>query len=180
MVKSCIKIKKDVLYYKNLACFNTLGVCMDRCCGFFGHRDFFCDDADLIKIKNEILSCINRGIYSFLICFYGNFDGACASIIYNLKKKYPQIKSYLVIPYRDKKFHTLEKEYIKETFDEIIYPPIENIPKKFAILKCNEWIVSQCDYLIFYVNFSFGGAYKTMEFAHRKKKKYINFGIKVI
>lgn len=64
--------------------------------------------------------------------------------------------------------------------DEIIYSPIEKVPKKYSIVKCNEWIVSTCDFLIFYVDFSFGGAYKMLEYVHKRNKIYINFGLKQV
>lgn len=152
---------------------------MDKYCGFFGHRDFCCDESTICKIRLQIVNCIEKmGIFNFLVGFYGKFDFVCANVINKLKKQFPQIKLILVLSYLERKFNELDKDYIKNTFDEIIYPPIEKVPKKFAIVKCNEWIVSQCDYLIFYVDFSFGGACKMLEYAHKKKKAYINFGIK--
>lgn len=154
---------------------------MDKYCCFFGHRDFYCDLKTLEKIKLEIINCIqNKGIYNFLVGFYVKYDFICATIISELKSKYPQIKLILVLSYLDKKFNVVDKEFISNTFDEIIYPPIESIPRKFAIVKCNEWMVAKCDFIIFYVNFSYGGAYKMLEYAHKKKKAYKNFGIKII
>lgn len=47
----------------------------------------------------------------------------------------------------------------KENYDEIIYPPIEAVPQKYAITKRNEWIVSVADLIVFNVNYKFGGAY---------------------
>lgn len=42
----------------------------------------------------------------------------------------------------------------------------------------NEWIVNNSDYIMFYVNHSWGGACKMLEYANKKKKDYINFGTK--
>ena len=47
--------------------------------------------------------------------------------------------------------------------------------RKTAIIKRNEWMVENCDLLIAYVKYSWGGARKTLDYAIRKKKPYINF-----
>lgn len=56
----------------------------------------------------------------------------------------------------------------------MLYPPIEKVPLKFAISKRNNWMVENSDLVIAYVNHSFGGAYKTLQAAKRKKKRIIN------
>ena len=56
-----------------------------------------------------------------------------------------------------------------EIFDGTIYPDIENVPPRFAIIKRNEWMVKQSDFMIAYVNYPWGGAYKTLQYAERKK-----------
>jgi len=58
--------------------------------------------------------------------------------------------------------------------DTSIYPPIENVPPKFAISKRNEWMMISADLIIAYVNRSYGGAYKSLQVAKRRKKKIIN------
>jgi len=50
---------------------------------------------------------------------------------------------------------------------------IESVPRKFAILKRNEWMVDSAELVIAYVKYSWGGAAKTLEHA-RKRKKQIN------
>ncbi len=47
----------------------------------------------------------------------------------------------------------------------------ENTPKKVQILKCNEYMVKTCDFMICYVQYSWGGAAKMLEYA--KKKNHI-------
>ena len=58
-----------------------------------------------------------------------------------------------------------------EIFDESIYPDIEKTPPRFAIVKRNEWMINNSDFLIAYVEHNWGGAAKTLEYA--KKKKHI-------
>ncbi len=52
------------------------------------------------------------------------------------------------------------------------YPPIEAVPKKFAIVKRNEYMVDKSD-AVAYVKKSWGGATITLEYAQKKKKKII-------
>ncbi len=67
------------------------------------------------------------------------------------------------------------KEMINEgMYDEVIYPPIENTPKRFAISKRNEWMIKSADIVIAYVKTSYGGAYKSLQIAKRQKKRIIN------
>ena len=58
--------------------------------------------------------------------------------------------------------------------DTSIYPPIENVPPKFAILKRNEWMMANADLIITYVKHNYGGAYRSLQVAKRKRKKIIN------
>ncbi|MBQ3489992.1 MAG: hypothetical protein IJA86_05345 [Clostridia bacterium] len=58
--------------------------------------------------------------------------------------------------------------------DTSIYPPIEQVPPRFAISKRNEWMMANADLIIAYVNHEYGGAYQSLRVAKRKKKKIIN------
>ncbi len=106
---------------------------------------------------------------------YGDFDELCACASRELKEEYDGIKLVYVTPYL-----TLpEQERIKEMqigglIDTSIYPPIENVPPRFAISKRNEWMMINADLIIAYVNRSCGGAYKSLQLARRKNKKIIN------
>lgn len=62
-------------------------------------------------------------------------------------------------------------------FDSTLYPSIERTPRHFAIVKRNEWMINNADFLIAYVVYNWGGAYKTFEYAKRKKHtSVINIG----
>lgn len=146
-------------------------------CSFFGHRDFIDNKQLENKIKNQIIYCVeNLKIYNFYLGGYGGFDVCCAKYVNDLKKIYPQIKSHLVLAYLNNKFDTYDKMYINNMFDETIYPPLENTLLRFAISKRNQWIVDNSNYIIFYINHSWGGAYKSFEYANKKHKHYINLG----
>ena len=102
---------------------------------------------------------------------YGDFDILSATVVRELKHKYPHIRSVLVMAYLHQKYH-------ETLYDETEYPPLENVPKPFAILKRNEYMVNKADAVISYVIFSFGGASKTLEYARKKQKTVIFCNIK--
>ena len=113
-----------------------------------------------------------------IVCYlggYGDFDELCARACRELKQEYPSIELVYVTPY----LSLCEQEKIKKIvslglYDSSIYPNIENVPPKFAISKRNEWMMSNANLVIAYVNHSYGGAYKSLQVAKRRKKKVIN------
>ena len=48
--------------------------------------------------------------------------------------------------------------------------------RRYAISKRNQWMVDKSDLVIAHVDHDWGGAAKTLEYAIRKKKSYINLG----
>lgn len=55
-------------------------------------------------------------------------------------------------------------------FDKTVYPDIESVPRRFAILKRNKCMVDKSDFLISYVKHDLGsGAYKTLEYAEKER-----------
>ena len=64
---------------------------------FIGHRQ--CTGLDTEKLRNEIEGLVQKGVCNFLNGGMGSFDWTCARIVHDMKGKYPQIRSYLVIPY---------------------------------------------------------------------------------
>ncbi len=140
---------------------------------FCGHRDFV-ENADIEKRlaaliekyarENDRLICYNGG--------YGNFDYFAAKCVQRLQERYSNICNCLVLPYIDQPF--LDRIAVfKNLFDETIYPPLENVPRKYAIIRRNELMVDSADIVIAYVKYSWGGAARTLEYAKRKKKTVI-------
>ena len=74
----------------------------------------------------------------------------------------------LVLPY-------LNSSILTDGYDETVYPPLESVPKRFAISRRNERMVCESDAVVAYVIRGFGGAAKTLDFARRKKKQIIQF-----
>ena len=143
---------------------------------FVGHSHMQLTDRTKDAVKQLIRSCIteNETIYCYL-GGYVLFDELCACACRELKAEHLPLELIYVTPYlsisEQEKISTLQKFGL---YDSTIYPPIEKTPPKFAILKRNEWMISNADLVIAYVKTSFGGAYKSLQIAKRKKKKTVN------
>ena len=135
---------------------------------FCGHKDTY--DNGLIRtwLAETVEGLIQRGADLFYLGGYGGFDRLAASAVWEQKRKYPKIQSVLVLPYLDRK--------MDETgYDGTTYPPLETVPRRFAILKRNEWMVRESDVLVAYVLYGWGGAAKTLDYANRRKKEIIRY-----
>ena len=143
---------------------------------FAGHS--FISSRNRVKemVKEQIRNNISDEMS--VICYLGGrgaFDEICAYACMELKQEYNGIEVVYVAPY----ISLSEQEKIKERqsiglYDTSIYPPIESVPPKFAILKRNEWMMIKADLIIAYVNNNYGGAYRSLKVAKRNKKKIIN------
>ena len=62
---------------------------------------------------------------------------------------------------------------MRQKFDNIVYPPLETVPYRYAIIRRNEWMIDQADIVIDPVRYSWGGAARSLEYAKRKKKEIL-------
>ena len=128
---------------------------------FTGHS--FVPDVNAVKemVKKQLLnSIVDIEKITFYLGGHGSFDEICACVCRELKKEHKNWEIVYVTPYMS----LSEQSKIKENerlclYDSSIYPPIESTPKKFAILKRNEWMMTNSDLIIAYVNHGYGGAY---------------------
>jgi len=152
-----------------------------RCC-FAGHSDLFGKSEEVTKrieaVAEELI--LNYGVNEFWVGSYGSFDGCSGCVIRELKQKYPDVSLELVIPYLKKGLIEYKKLY-EGKFDNILIADIpENKPRKFHITSCNEYMVDNSDYVICYIEHTWGGAYNTYKYAKRKKKQIFNVAEKPI
>ena len=140
---------------------------------FCGHSQVIFTNEEKSLLRNILLDeIIKNPTCKFYLGGYGDFDGLCLQTLKDLKADFPEIELIFITPYLDKNYSKLE--FAKYHYDDVIFPPLENVPRKFAILKRNEWMVDEADLVIAYVVYSWGGAAKTLEYAKRKKKTIIN------
>ena len=108
---------------------------------FCGHRDF----VETAEAENQLTMFLEKYARENvrLVCYnggYGNFDYFAAKCVQRMQEQYSNIRNCLVLPYIDQPF--LERiEIFKNHFDETIYPPLESVPRKYAIIRRNEWMV---------------------------------------
>lgn len=135
---------------------------------FCGHSDLY-DKGEveqwLFKITGDL---IQKGAKTFYLGGYGSFDNLAKSVLLKHKRGYPNLEIVLVVPYIN---HTM----LTDGYDGTLYPPLERVPPRFAIVKRNEWMVQQADIVIAYVTHGYGGAATTLKYANRKKKIAINY-----
>jgi uncharacterized phage-like protein YoqJ len=135
---------------------------------FCGHGDCHGDDVRR-WLQIQVEKTIEEGADLFYLGGYGGFDRMAASVVWELKREHPEIQSVLVLPYLDRKVNT-------EKYDGTTYPPLESVPKRFAISRRNQWMVDQSDVVIAYVLHDWGGAATTLDYARRKHKIIFNYG----
>ena len=140
---------------------------------FCGHSETGIGEEIRQMFYRTVEQKIQNGADLFYLGGYGYFDRMAAGAVWELKKKYPHIKSVLVLAY-------LNLEVDMEYYDETIYPPLENTPPRYAISKRNEWLAANADTVIAYVIYSRGGAAKTLRYAQRMHKRIINLAVKNI
>jgi len=138
---------------------------------FCGHKET--DDRERIEqwLYGVCLSLIEQGANEFYLGGYGEFDLLCAATLREIQHGYPHIRLILVLPY-------LNRRILSAGYDETVYPPLESVPKRFAISRRNEWMVQECDVVVAYVTHGWGGAAKTLEYAQKKKKQIIIYQAK--
>ena len=139
---------------------------------FCGHSEFYGDEDVKLWLHETVERLILEGADDFLLGGYGGFDACAASVVWELKKQYLAIRSTLVLPYLDRKVDVTK-------YDGTLYPPLENVPRRLAISKRNEYMVNESEIVVAYVTHDWGGAATMLRYAKRKKKAIINYGMPV-
>lgn len=142
-----------------------------KVCSFFGHRH---SSSGLLPVLiREVETMVTEnGVTDFLVGGYGAFDGIVVSAVRKVKQTHPQIRLILVAAYLSALDR--DREYNAKTYDDTIYPEgLETVPQRLAIVKRNEWMVRQSDYIIANPGLSSGGAAQAVDFARRRGKRII-------
>lgn len=135
---------------------------------FCGHREVH--EPEKVKgwLEEVVNGLIHDGADTFYLGGYGKFDALAAAVVREKKERYPQIRSVLVLPY-------LDRNYDASAYDETLYPPLENVPRRYAISRRNEYMVNHADVVVAYVIYNFGGASKTLQYSERKHKRILRY-----
>lgn len=136
---------------------------------FVGHGSICSVEGMFEKVENAIRKNIISSENTTFYCGgMGDFDELCARVCFSIKQKTKNCEVLLITPYLNRN----NPNGIK--YDNIVYPPIETVPLRFAVNKRNRWMIDNADLIIAYVDHNYGGAHSTLEYAKRKKKRVIN------
>lgn len=134
---------------------------------FCGHSDFN------IQSKHErfLMALFDKLLHDTYVEFYlggyGQFDSFAFSCAKKFKQTHCNASLIFVSPY-------IKINRDSCIYDDIIYPELENIHPKYAILERNKYMIKKSDLVFAYVNKSYGGAYKAYIYAKKLGKKIIN------
>ena len=143
-------------------------------CTFFGHRSVPKEIEPILR--STLINLIeNHNAKLFYVGNHGEFDSMVYRTLKDLAQTYP-ITYHVVLAYIPSK----KSEYSPYNNDETILPNnIETVPKRFAIIFRNKWMIKQSEYVITYVTEQLAsGAAKFKELAERQGKNIINLYIK--
>ena len=138
---------------------------------FCGHSTYIEKENHQTQVLQILESEIGDEEAEFFLGEYGCFDSfayKCAKIY---QKNHINAKLIYITPYIKNKKDILVQP---SRFDGIIYPPLETVPKRYAIFHRNRWIVDNSDVIITYIEHSFGGAFEMYKYAQKQHKKIYN------
>lgn len=127
------------------------------------------------KVKSAIMSVLRDGEYTTFYCGgYGAFDRLCESVCRSVQKTSKECELVYVTPYMtETQQKKLQREQAAFRYDSVLYPPLERVPLRLAIIKRNEWMIDQADLIISYVKYTSGGAFRSLEYARKKGKRIV-------
>ncbi len=139
-------------------------------CSFFGHKDTPQLFYPMLKETIEKL-IVHRNVVNFMVGNQGSFDGMVIKALRELKQSYSHICYNVILAYLPVK----KQEYELYSYTETLLPlGIEKVPKRFAILWRNKWMVRESQIVVCYVEHDWGGAAKCVEYASKQGREIIN------
>lgn len=136
---------------------------MQKSCFLFGHADTPQSILPLLEqaIEDEVL----MGVRIFYVGYHGNFDDLAATALRTVKHRHPEITLMLLLAY-----HPGERAVeLPQGFDGSFYPPLEGIPRRYALIRANQYMVKIADCLICYVR-HYGNTRNLLIFATKQTK----------
>lgn len=135
-----------------------------KSCFFIGHREAS-EDILPVLLRTIEQHITEYGVTEFIVGSYGGFDRLVAHALIETKKHYPHIILTLLLAY-----HPGERPVIMpQGFDQTFYPPgMENVPRRYAIVRANRYMVDHVDRLISYAWHLASNARNLVEYAQKR------------
>ena len=141
---------------------------------FCGHANYVEREGDAATVLLLLEDLVGDLFVEFFLGEYGSFDSFAYRCARCFKEKHTNARLVFVTPYLSENYRKNDPVYIKERFDQTVYPPIEGVPPRYAILRRNKWIAEKADVLVAYITHEYGGAYTMYRQAVRAGKKIYN------
>lgn len=112
---------------------------------------------------------LEHGVGHFVVGSYGCFDRMAAGAVKAVKHRHSDICLSLLLPY-----HPAERPVeVPPGFDGTLYPEgMESVPRMFAIVRANQYMVKNADTIICYVK-HFGNTRALLEQAQKRSDTYV-------
>ncbi len=137
-------------------------------CTFIGHRD--CDEGIKEKLYATIEKLITEhNVTTFYVGTHGNFDFYAYRALCELEKIY-KIKISVVLS------HLSNFPDYCDSSKTVFPEELETTPYKYAIIKRNNYMLRNSQFMICYVNSTFSNTYNFVKTAVNKKLQLINLG----
>ena len=138
-----------------------------RVCFFIGHRDAPPRVRELLESAVERHICV-YGVTDFYVGRYGRFDSMAADAVKSAKSRHPGVTLTMLLAY-----HPYERPVqVPDGFDGTFYPPnMERVPRRYAIVRANRYMVMFSDYLIAYDAGYVGNTRELVSFAHEREER---------
>lgn len=142
-----------------------------KSCFFIGHRH--AEECIYKRLLAAVETHISAyGVTDFLVGHYGDFDRMAAQAVAEARRTHPGISLTMLLPYYPED-HTIS---VPPIFDGTFYPPdMELCPKRYAIVRANQYAIEHSDYLIAYVT-GVGKSRDFLNYAERKGVPICNLG----
>ena len=138
-----------------------------KSCFFIGHREASSEifPALLEEVERHITE---YGVTEFIVGNYGGFDRMAARAVFAARKRHPEIRLLMLIPY-----HPAQRPIEPPPeFDNTFYPPgMEKVPPRLAIVRANRYVVEHVDYLIAYAWHPASNARELVEYARTRERR---------
>lgn len=141
---------------------------MRKSCAFIGHHELLLSKNELSNRIRQIMTELveKHKVNTFYVGNNGNFEIVSSQIAMQFKHDFPQyhLNICYVLSYENDLHNT------QIAFSSFLYPiELNKIPFRFKIIKRNEWVISRSQFIIGYIPYSFGGAYRSLQYALQKK-----------
>ena len=134
-----------------------------KVCFFVGHRN--APENIYTSLKKMVEKCVQEdNVTEFVVGNYGSFDRLAAQAVKEIKKQHPEIKLVKLFPY----YRLEQHDFLETGYDETFYPPeMEKVPKRYAIVKANRYMIQHSDFLIAYAWEPGSNAMNFLKYAER-------------